>query len=243
MNEVINEKEINIKKRNSNPLHLPPNAGEGRTYRRFNVQFDPFVDTSKGICISAGNMKIGSCANFNLPPRFTCRPDAPCAGNCYACKAYGMYPNTKNSYDRNLVLYMRNPKAVFNEIDCRLTNAPQFFFRWHTSGDIVDAQYLELMCWVARKHKETKFLCFTKKFELVNEYFDNHTKPGNLIIVFSNWGKFVCENPHNFPCTYVKLKKGECEIPKNSIECNGHCEGCHECWKLGKGESVFFHEH
>lgn len=51
---------------------------------------------------------------------------------------------------------------------------------------IQDKWYLDKMCEVARKHKDTKFLAFTKMFDVCNEYLDEgNVIPENMHILFS----------------------------------------------------------
>ena len=99
---------------------------------------------------------------------------------------------------------------------------------------------------VAKKCKSTNFLCFTKKFDIVNNYLASGKKlPKNLNVVFSGWDKnFKIDNPYNLPCTYVYFKDTtKNDIPEYSIPCVGSCEKCKSCWTLQKFQSVFFHKH
>lgn len=121
------------------------------------------------------------------------------------------------------------------------------YFRWHSSGDIVNGEYLQMMVRVAKECGATKFLAFTKQFEIVNAYLNaGNLLPENLSIVYSVWGDFVPDNPHNLPMAYVRFKKGECVIPEYAMECSGYCGECvggKSCWNMGKGEAVVFNEH
>lgn len=124
------------------------------------------------------------------------------------------------------------------------------FFRWHSSGDIPDENYLSMMVDLAQQLPHTNFLCFTKKFELVNHYLDNHKSfPKNLSMVLSAWGSsFIPENPYNLPVAYVRFRKGDQGfIPDDAIKCNGYCGECtltgDSCWDLKPGQSVCFNEH
>lgn len=197
------------------------------------------------IHISTTNDKLGhSIPSVNLPPVLTCRNDAPCMGKCYARKGRWLFKNVKNSLQSNLDAYREDPQYFFDyiAINTRLYRA----FRWHSAGDIVDARYLEGMAYVAKKNPKTDYLCFTKKFDLVNAYVDAGNEiPENLHIVFSGWDSlFKVNNPHDFPTTWVAFKK-KCNehIPEGSIPCQGHCEQCLACWSLQKGQSVYFDEH
>lgn len=198
--------------------------------------------------ISTSVSKLGeNIATVNLPPKITCNANAPCvAGGCYACKGRFCFKRVKESLQNNLNAYAENPQRYFDVIDSTLRMIPYKFFRFHSSGDIVDDQYLKLMFQLARKHRNTKFLCFTKKFNLVNTAMKTMRKPSNLILVFSNWGDFICDNPNRLPTSWVRLNSGE-YIPERSNECTGFCGECvntdASCWKLKRGQAVVFNKH
>ena len=199
------------------------------------------------ITISTSNSKLGvAIPTVNLPPITTCRKNAPCYKYCYARKGNFRFSNVEKSLQHNLEVYETDAESYFNQIKYYLLSLPYKYFRYHSSGDIVDMQYLDYMCKVARAVKKTSFLCFTKKYELVNEYISlGHKIPRNLTIVFSNWGSFQCENPYKLPTTWVKFKDSSIEsyIPKNAIECSGHCASCQLCWKLKSKQAVYFNQH
>ena len=194
--------------------------------------------------VSNTNSKLGGqIYSINLPPVVTCRSDAPCFKGCYACKGNWLFPNVKNSLQHNLEAYKSNPTLFFESVAAQ--TALVRFCRWHSSGDIVDMQYFEGMCKVARKNKETHYLCFTKKYEIINEFLSKGKRiPKNLSIVFSAWSNWIPENPYDLPMTYVYGKEFNNElIPKDAIPCGGKCETCQACWTLKKGQHVYFLKH
>ena len=194
--------------------------------------------------VSNTNSKLGGqIYSINLPPIVTCRSDAPCFKGCYACKGNWLFPNVKNSLQHNLDAYKGNPTLFFESVAAQ--TALVRFCRWHSSGDIVDMQYFEGMCKVARKNKETHYLCFTKKYEIINEFLSKGKRiPKNLSIVFSAWSNWIPENPYDLPMTYVYGKEFNNElIPKDAIPCGGKCETCQACWTLKKGQHVYFLKH
>lgn len=198
------------------------------------------------IHISKTNSKLGdSILSLNMPKGITCAPGVPCARKCYAGKGHFSYGNVKQSHMDNLNAYKENPDKFFEEIAERTKLC--LFFRWHSSGDIVDAAYLEGMARVARKNPMTHYLAFTKKNALVNAFLkDGHKLPKNLHIVFSAWGpNFPIENPYDFPVAYVRFKDKALNalIPHTAIPCGGKCYKCLACWQLKKGQTVMFDEH
>lgn len=198
--------------------------------------------------IKNSNRKLGKLiGNINMPTT-TCRADAPCRKLCYGRRGHFLYSSVRNSIDKNYKLFSDNPKSFFQQINAELLITPYSFIRWHSIGDVPNTEYLEGMVRVARKNKKTRFLCFTKQYEIVNAFIENGGKiPPNLIIVFSNWGDWHCENPFNLPTAWIKFRNCENEIPPNATECTGFCGTCvnteASCWKLKKGGAVYFHQH
>lgn len=204
--------------------------------------------------ISRGNTKLGvNIPSVNLPPADTCRPNAPCTHKCYARKGRFSFSHNRDLMATNLQIWKEDP--IIYEREIMVTAFTAKFFRWHSAGDIPDVFYLDMMVRVAERLPSTKFLCFTKKFELVNSYIDRHgLLPDNLTIVFSAWGNWQPNNVHGLPVAYVKLRKEECVIPDNAKACPGYCgdcvcSGC-SCWDLkrgfyddGKTDCVVFNEH
>ena len=194
------------------------------------------------VTIGNNNSKLGhAIPNINLPPVLTCRADAPCKHGCYACRGNFKFPSVKNSLINNYNAFCFNRDLYFNDIATQ--TALNLFVRWHSSGDIINPEYLEGMCRVARKNRGTKYLAFTKKYEIVNSYLASGKRiPKNLTIVFSNWGDFKCANPYNLPTAYVRLDNNT-HIPTAAVQCNGACNSCQYCWSMKNGQSVVFDKH
>lgn len=203
------------------------------------------MSTKEFMHISFTVSKLGSqIPAINLPPLVTCRPDAPCRKDgCYALRGHWIFKAVKDCLKKNLNAYYENPKLFF---DCIISGtALSLYCRWFASGDIVDSQFFLGMCRVARINKHTQYLCFTKKFEIVNDYLASGKRiPSNLHVVFSTWGDFMPENPYNLPMTFIQAKNLDCSnIPESAIPCSGHCESCQSCWSLKKKQAVVFKKH
>jgi hypothetical protein len=197
--------------------------------------------------ISHGVSKLGAdIPSVNLPVGCTCRKDAPCFKKCYARRGRFCFSRNRAYLQTNLELWCCDPE--FYEREVTIGAFPARFFRWHSSGDIPDMAYLEMMVRVATKLPETRFLAFTKKYELVNSYIAEHGGlPRNLNIVLSAWGDFVPDNPHNLPVAYISFKHEAADIPADARPCQSYCGDCvatgMSCWDLKRGESVVFNEH
>ena len=144
---------------------------------------------SSSLSVSAGNTKMGVIPSVSLPPVTTCRADAPCKKECYACKLCRLRSTVRNAYERNLDLYRQNPDQYFLELSAYMTISS--FFRMHVSGDIPDPEYFTRLVKAARKNKRCSILIFTKQYEIVNDYITGGGRiPNNLKIIFSDWGEW-----------------------------------------------------
>jgi len=199
--------------------------------------------------ISTTNTKLGIIPSISLPPIITCRKDAPCTKDCYGTKGNYRFSNVQKSMQNNLIIYKTNEKEYFEQIRKYLDQSiiSYKYFRWHTVGDIPDIDYLLQMIKLARKLPKTKFLAFTKQYEIVNKAIDLYGNlPKNLIIIFSAWGKKIeFINKYNLPIAHVRFKNKEenVDIPQNAKECTGNCTECLECWNIKNQQSVVFDKH
>jgi len=197
------------------------------------------------VSISTGNSKMGNIPSVSMTPIKSCSNCSSCAGKCYADKLCRIYPSVKAAYDRNYEMAVNYRVEYFAQIQAAAILSG--FFRWHVSGDILDADYLDRMCKVSRNCKNTKFLVFTKNYETVNRYFmAGYKKPRNLQIIFSlPFDGSPIENPLNFPTAAVILKGSQPQ--KNYKICGGNCAECASCgigcWELKKNETIAFYEH
>ena len=196
------------------------------------------------ITISNNNAKMGAIPSISFPPVITCRCNAPCVRKCYAAKICRLRESVKNSYVHNLDVYKKNPVIFWQQV--KAAACISGYFRYFVSGDLPDAKFFADAVKLAKDLKTTKFLMFTKKFEIVNAYLQQGGKiPKNLIIIYSQWGNFRCENPFNLPESEI-IFKGEKPLEKWLV-CGGNCASCIckgiGCWQLKKGDTIAFYEH
>lgn len=212
-----------------------------------NQELKDILNNEYQIRVTNGDKKLGQFIyTINLPTTI-CPQNAPCKKGCYAKKGNYMYSNIQNAYNLNLQAYLMDKKAYFDRLSDFLLNGDIIFkyFRYHASGDIVDYDYLRGMVRVANENPQTKFLCYTKKYTLVNMYLEFNTLPSNLIIVFSGWdNSWEINNPHNLPTTYVEFKKNNHpQVANAKLHCTSDCKVCKKCWNLKNGEVLVFKKH
>ena len=196
------------------------------------------------ISISPGNAKMGAIPSVSLPACITCNPAAPCFAKCYAAKIERIRKQSRNAYARNLEILRDDPGAYWLQV--KAAAMVTRYFRYHVSGDILNMEYFYNMVTLAEELPHTTFLTFTKQFNIVNEYLNGGgTIPANLKIIFSNWGAWKCENPHNLPTCEIIFKN---TTPADNWKiCGGNCTDCAcrgvGCWELKNGETIAIYEH
>ncbi len=148
---------------------------------------------------------MGEIHSISLPRLITCPADVPCKKDCYM-RRLSTRPSVKNTYDENYQTWKELPEWYWFSIiaDCKARQ----YFRWHVCGDIPSEQYLFGMIRVAKETPNCTHLCFTKQYQIVNNVLDkmkDEGLPNNLILVFSRWGVYPCDNKYNLPEAWVAL--------------------------------------
>ena len=207
------------------------------------------ANKSNEISMSNKNSKTGAaCLNIAFPV-CTCREDAPCKKTCYACKGCQQIAVVQGAYYRNLRLYYDDPDNFFEQVYCKVKFSGLPKVRLFDSGDFPDAEFLDRLVEVCKKTPNTKWMAFTKKYWIVNEYINkNGDLPKNLNIMFSAWDIFwEVPNPHGLGIAYVDFddKRLNPEFPRNAFRCPGRestCSACGACFSK-RLKAVVFHEH
>lgn len=196
--------------------------------------------------ISNKNNKLGDIPSVSLTPIESCGNSSKCAKKCYAMRSYKRYPTVRQAWDYNLRLANKHTNDYFDSIGDFVESTRPRFFRWHVSGDILSLKYLNEMIIIAVVDPNTKFLCFTKMYAIVNEHLSKGLKlPSNLSIVLSVWPELEFTNPHSLPLAFCQDgEKEQRYLAYSHIECPGYCETCGMCFELNKlKENVLFFLH
>lgn len=219
------------------------------------------------VSISKGNEKLGSIQSVSLPSGVTCR-ECDCQKKCYARRIERRRKSVRDAYQNNLAVLHNEPDTYWREVEATVMLSR--YFRFHVSGDIPSSEYFERMVDIAKRNSHCEILCFTKKYEIVNEYISNTYRdfirgtsirpqcynlqmvaeqflPKNLHIIMSGWRGLDMSNPYNLPEAHVRYRDGTTTASDKAKECSGNCTECaitdEGCWTLGYGEQVVFNEH
>lgn len=197
------------------------------------------------VSISRGNEKLGSIQSVSLPSGVTCI-ECGCRKKCYAKRIEQRRKSVRDAYRNNLTVLNEDPDTYWREVEAAIMLSR--YFRFHVSGDIPSPDYFERMVDIAKRNTHCEILCFTKKYEIVNDYITaKGMLPKNLHIIMSGWEGLNMVNPHNLPEAHVRYKNGTTTASAEAKECSGNCTECAltdvGCWSLKHGEQIIFNEH
>jgi hypothetical protein len=183
--------------------------------------------------ISDGNSKLGSIPNMSLRPIADCPNCTSCAKECYAMKAYRMYPAVKVAWAGNAKA-IRKSDAWIADADAYLAKHKPAFFRIHVAGDFISAKYFLAWVDIAKRHPGTRFLAFTKafketagvklpaNFQLINSAFPGMEMPTDKPIAFAG-------EPSEYTGPLAKRAA-------KALVCPGVCDSCGACWSLSQAK-------
>lgn len=228
---------------------------KNNTKKDFTMSREEYIEflsmKSNEIHMSTKNSKTG-CGVIDLAfPVVTCREDAPCkkSGKCYCMKGTQQMTTVLGAYYRNLRLYTNDPEDFWHQVWFKLAHCGLPKMRYFDAGDLPDYAFIDGMVETAKKFPEMKFMAFTKKYFLVNQWIDNNGElPANLNIIFSAWDKnWEILNPHHMPVAYVEFKESGLtpELPEKYNTCPNQkdklvtCSACGKCWRKDLGTVVF----
>lgn len=203
--------------------------------------------TELTVTISKGNQKLGSIPSISFPAVTTC-VKCECNQSCYAIRGRQLYSQILDSYTRNLWIYKHNPDDFWRSVEASIMTSR--YFRYFASGDIPDYNFFDMMTKIASENPHCRQLCFTKKFDIVNEWIEKNGEiPSNLQIIFSGWRGLEMKNPNNLPECHIRYYDGTTTAKTQAwtYECTGSCTECFinkcGCFSLMKGQQVIINQH
>ena len=203
------------------------------------------------IHMTTKNRKTGPAILDLAFPVCSCREDAPCKEYCYANKGTQKICNVQAAYYRNFRLMNEDINDTFEQIMFKIKHSGLSMVRYFDSGDIPNYDFMIGIFEIAKKLPDVKFMAFTKKYELVNQYLlDGNKIPDNFNIIFSAWDKlWTFDNPFNLPVAYVdfKDKRLNPDFPEKALICPSSgkklgeitCSMCKYCWNKNINAVIF----
>lgn len=183
--------------------------------------------------------KVGDIPRFSLPPLETCTNCKECSRHCYACKDYLNFrcAAVAKNHTRNLLAVLADLAKVEAYLVKWIKKHQPEFFRIHPSGDFAvrglqeqDA-YARMWFRVAKQCPGTRFLAFTKAFDIVRTVPFHELE--NFSLVLSEWTD-VLKAPDDLKEIYHTSRAVEDleHVRDGEVVCPGNCETCGMCWAL-----------
>lgn len=181
----------------------------------------------KGIpAINTNTLSNNFCLSMSKNPRLIC-------SKCYSIKML-------KTFRRNCVkTFQYNSNLLSKSI---ITDIPKFniaFIRINAHGELINYTHLLNLINILHYNKQTSFTLWTKRVSLINRYFNNHSKPNNLILVYSNP---IIDNIANISLSRYKHFNKTFNCLTNSktyqINCNILCMDCLLCYSKNKVNTI-----
>jgi hypothetical protein len=209
------------------------------------------------IKISEGNFVLKSTEElgfmvFDLPAKITC-PYATnwCKKYCYANDSQDIFNSVLNSRMRNFEESKKDTfvKDMINIIEFNLErkkykNKEKVYFRFHSSGDIYNTDYLNKIIEIVNHFKansKIKFQAYTKSLSLLENY---DLSKINIKILFS-----VVEDTSKEQINKAKNMGLSCFVAVYSTDnkegyiCKGDCSSCQVCYENNKCNNIYVQTH
>ena len=146
---------------------------------------------------------------------------------CYSNKMLRTYrKNTQPALQRNSDLLSQ---AVDDAV-LKATRILDSFLRLNAHGELINEQHLSNLVRLAELKPHANFTLWTKRKNIVRKYFDNHEKPKNLILIYSNprISSIMDSPPEYFDKTFNNVLEHESVDQQN---CTGQkCADCLLCY-------------
>ena len=197
-----------------------------------------------------GNTKTGKdCYTVSLIPIVDCKNCKECMVDCYDINTDCRFPGVIESRALNSAIHLNDIERYFNEISSLVKSKNIKELRYNVGGDFVYEDFI-FVNRVAVENPQCEFLFFTKSYDDINKYIDDHGDfAKNVHPIISRWLKVDCNNKYNLPESHVLYEDGRTTAPQfGSKYCQGNCSNCFAgvndgCPTLKKGESVIFKAH
>jgi len=156
--------------------------------------------------------------------------------DCYALKGMYQFPVVRNALQlryEKLSHALKTDTTEYRQAFKKLLKN-QSHFRWHDSGDLINADHLQMIVDIAIENPHVQFWIPTREFKLVSDYFKTNAKPDNLIVRLSATkvdSPAPIQTAKKFGLTVsgVHTKQTTYSVCPASNQ-DGFCKDCRNCW-------------
>ena len=155
--------------------------------------------------------------------------------DCYSCTILnrGMYPSLEPALQRNSDLL--GSRMLKDE---EVPQIMDLYFRFNAHGELINMQHLVNLMLIVNSNPKTMFGLWTKRKDLIKKYFDKHTVPSNLRLIYSNpvKSKIMEVPPKYFHKTFNNVLESE-QVERQN--CTGQkCKDCLLCYTVNDTTTI-----
>ena len=194
------------------------------------------------LCISNGMgkmEKIRSISTNTLTNEFCKKMSATenkliICGHCYSVDSLsvGRFPSQVKALQRNSDILGKKELSEKEVYQNYMFN--DNIFRLQSHGDLINELHLKNLMAIVKANKWTTFALWTKRKNVIKEYFNKHEKPDNLILVYSNplINKVIDSRSKYKPVYFDKVfNNADKDYMKEKQNCTGQkCFDCRRCY-------------
>lgn len=156
-------------------------------------------------------------------------------------------------YAINNIEARENPARFVELVESELYDSAMLprFFRWHDSGDFVSVEYMRAVFDMARRHPETHFYAYTKRYALLDAIGGVDAIPENFTVNVSPWAAMGVGGYADLP-QFIYDDGSDPEIAalphcpaidKDGKETGVHCINCRRCVTAARGQKTAIYPH
>jgi hypothetical protein len=178
------------------------------------------------ITIGSGKMAgINSINTSTLENEFCTKMrenDSVCK-QCYAARYEKMRPALHDKLVLNSSLLS---STIIPDNQLPIINAA--FFRFDSFGEIINDIHLINLVNIVKKNNHCNFGLWTKRKDIIKQFFNNNDKPDNLILIYSSPKlNKIAKIPQYFDKVFTAHNKLS---TVDNINCHGNCINCLLCY-------------
>lgn len=140
---------------------------------------------------------------------------------CYAFRYESYRPSLVEALKRNLFLAER-----YLEVG-EIPTISDDIARFDSYGELINLIHFINYLYIAAGNPHTTFTLWTKRLDIVQEVLLTHTKPDNLILIYSSP---VVDKQADLPAGFDKVFTSYTRGGAQDINCHGACNTCRLCY-------------
>lgn len=153
---------------------------------------------------------------------------------CTKCYSHTML----GSYRKNMQPALQRNSDLLTQENIQIPFIPDAYLRINAHGEIINQTHFDNINKLARFNAHCRIVVWTKRKDIVNKYYQENTKPSNLVLIFSNSRiNHIMQNPPtHFDKTFNNVHES---LHIDQQNCTGQkCVDCMLCYKQNETTTI-----